>query len=291
MGLDYWGRDYGQSRVASVRGERAIGASRLLVQFEVRLIAAAKGEEIYYSAPGADLTISPKVGQGALAGTLSPVSTPQVFRNYEYQSSVSPILDLYLDAGRVEAIERLRAGGDLVLNGTFWARADGPQGFTIVHEAFVHPVNQSHWIEILHQMGYGRRLLIEVEAPDENADPAFAEAVKHIEAARDAMLRGKWRECVGQCRDVLEAVGLALAESNENEIPWASIGSNQKELDKPSRLRIVRRALKLLTHPARHVDDVTVRMDWEREDAVSVLSMTVAAFHYVSALRRNIKKG
>jgi hypothetical protein len=46
---------------------------------------------------------------------------------------------------------------------------------------------------------------------------------------------------------------------------------------KTNRLRVVRRALKLGTHPAKHRDQVSVGMDWSRIDLAQMIAM-VAAF-------------
>jgi hypothetical protein len=48
-------------------------------------------------------------------------------------------------------------------------------------------------------------------------------------------------------------------------------------MTKGERLRVVRRALKIVTHPARHRDQVAVGIDWSRTDSAQMMAM-VAAF-------------
>ena len=48
-------------------------------------------------------------------------------------------------------------------------------------------------------------------------------------------------------------------------------------MTKGERLRVLRRALILVTHPARHRDQVTVAFDWSRIDSAQMIAM-VAAF-------------
>jgi len=53
--------------------------------------------------------------------------------------------------------------------------------------------------------------------------------------------------------------------------------------DTADRLRVLRRALKVVTHPARHRDQVTAAIDWSRIDAAQMITMTAAFIIEMSA--------
>ena len=143
----------------------------------------------------------------------------------------------------------------------------------VVEEA--HTLNQSSRIEVLNQMGYRQSMLIEIPVMDDNKKSAG-----HLAAAEKAMRLGHYREAVGSCRDVLEAMSLSLGEQDDNDPEFSALFANTRTKDKPARLRVLRRALKIMTHPARHVDDVAVRFDWDREDAESAIAMMAAMLRW-----------
>jgi hypothetical protein len=54
-------------------------------------------------------------------------------------------------------------------------------------------------------------------------------------------------------------------------------------MTKADRLRVPRRALKLVMHPARHRDEVSVLIDWSRIDATQLITMTAAFINEMGA--------
>lgn len=54
-------------------------------------------------------------------------------------------------------------------------------------------------------------------------------------------------------------------------------------MSKGERLRVLRRALMLVTHPARHRDQVSVGIDWGRIDSMQMISMVVAFVNEMAA--------
>jgi hypothetical protein len=138
------------------------------------------------------------------------------------------------------------------------------------------PVNQGVWVKTLNELGYGRVMLLEVPVPDERDRPELAQAVKDLVAGQQALLQGHDREAVGHLRDSLEALGSALNDGDESSAIVDALFRGQRAMDKPTRMRVLRRALKLMTHPARHRDEVTAAIDYDRVDAVSLISMVAA---------------
>jgi hypothetical protein len=120
-------------------------------------------------------------------------------------------------------------------------------------------------------------LLIEVPLPDAAAQPELAAAARLLGEAQGHMLVGHDRDAVGKLRDVLEEVTLAFGDDDSNDPVVTALFANSRSMSKAERLRVVRRALKLVTHPARHRDEVAVGIDWGRIDSAQMIAM-VAAF-------------
>jgi hypothetical protein len=126
-------------------------------------------------------------------------------------------------------------------------------------------------------MGYRKTLLLEIPMPDSDAPEELRKAVEHLRQAQDLMIHGRYREAVGACRDVLDSLGAGLADE-QDQPPEAVRGwfEGTRGLDKAGRVRLARRALKVLTHPARHADEVSARHEWGPVDAMSIVTATAA---------------
>ncbi len=120
--------------------------------------------------------------------------------------------------------------------------------------------------------------------PDPNAQPEFAEAVALLAQSQRHLQRGQDREAVGSLRDVLEQVKLAVGDDDTLDPDLIRVlFANGKSMTKGERLRVLRRALMLVTHPARHRDQVSVAIDWSRMDATQMIAMTAAFVNEMSA--------
>jgi hypothetical protein len=123
---------------------------------------------------------------------------------------------------------------------------------------------------VLDRLGYAKLILLEIPIFDELGS-RFQDASDHLRRARTAMLRGEYRDAVACCRDVIESLSRALGDSDER---IKKLVENTYVLDKPDRLRLVRQALKIFTHPAKHADEVAASFEWTREDAMAAIGMT-----------------
>jgi hypothetical protein len=133
-------------------------------------------------------------------------------------------------------------------------------------------------------MGYQRTLLIEIPIPDPNQHPEFAVAVEALSQAQAHMGFAHDRDAVGSCRDALEAVTLAVGDNDNLDADVQRVlFANSRSMSKAERLRVLRRALKLVTHPARHRDEVSVTIDWSRIDAITLITMTAAFLREMDA--------
>lgn len=133
-------------------------------------------------------------------------------------------------------------------------------------------------------MGYQRTLLVEVPMPDPNVQPELADAVTFLAQAQRHLLLGHDRDAVGSLRDVLEQVKLAFGDDDTLDPELNRVlFDHSRSMTKAERLHVVRRALMLVTHPARHRDQVSVAIDWSRIDAAQMISMTAAFVNEMSA--------
>jgi hypothetical protein len=92
------------------------------------------------------------------------------------------------------------------------------------------------------------------------------------------MAEGRYREAVATCRDALEtAYG-----GNDNEL-HSELGykvPGLREADKEARFWLARRGLWAVVHAAKHRDDATRDIEWERRDAQASILMLSALLEH-----------
>jgi hypothetical protein len=140
-----------------------------------------------------------------------------------------------------------------------------------------YPANQSTWSKILEQIGYRKTLLLEIPLLPEEINPAFGNAIQHLQNAQTQMLQGHWRNTVSECRDVLESISVALADKNE-QTPEVlkSWFSDTQNMNKDQRIRLMRRAFTVLTNASKHADNNAASIEWSPTDAKMALSMAAS---------------
>jgi len=267
--------------VTGIRGESGLGFFRLTLntEFVVDPFDTSGGSQ--ESPQLAELSAEVRIGS-RLMGRFDSSHAYLPVRSYTGRSNRQTVpLVCDLDRTRIEAIENFRNGGSLELAIYYQGRFKDGNAFSASDP---YPVNQGVWIEVLAQMYYQRTLLVEVPMPDPQSQPELAEAVDLLDQARRHLALGHDRDAVGSLRDVLEQ--LTLAFGDDDTIPAdlnRVLFDNSRSMNKAERLRVLRRALKLVTHPARHRDQVSVAFDWSRIDAVQLLTMTAAFVNEMSA--------
>ena len=274
MDLYYENNKLARVRVAGMSGSSGIGFFRLVANLEFT-----------FTSRDDNVTLFPLTGRLAVGnrdvGRLFPLAaeltkaTPR-----DYPDTIALYADL--DRPRVEALEAIRDGGalnvDVHVGGQVMSKQHGLCSLRSASDNY--QLNQTGWIDVLRQMGYGETMLVEVPVTD-----GIKKATKFLAAAQKAVGLGNYREAVGACRDVLEAVSMGVDDGDEHDPDFTPLFANTRSKDKQARLRVLRQALKILTHPARHVDEVTVLFDWNREDAVSAIAATAALLRWQSAAK------
>lgn len=272
---------FGTGSVSTVRGERGLGFFRLNVTADF-IIEPAGNSGGQPGLPQVTELIAEVRTGGRSIGRFVPMPGYLPIRSYSERSNRQSIpLTCDPDRARVEAIEQLRAGGHLVTEISINARFEDGNAFSLQES---YTVNQGVWIDVLAEMGYQRTLLVEVPMPDPNAQPELADAVALLAQSQGHLMLGHDRDAVGSLRDVLEQVKLAFGDDDSidpdlNRVLFA----NSRSMTKGERLRVLRRALMLVTHPARHRDQVSVAIDWSRIDATQMILMTAAFINEMSA--------
>ena len=268
--IDNQGVYYGDLEFQPLRGQPGLGVYRLVLPIKIRFL---KDDDrgFHILDLGAELMLKTR-NEHRILGALRPHRSP--FRPLRAVLSETTEEDLVLDlsAAHVNAVEQERNGGSLQFTVTLWVAtldADRYDTFTVQD---LLSVSQGDWIRVLANMRYADVMLLEVPRPDADRRPELADAVAHLAGAQKAMVRGEYRESVGRCRDALEAIACVDGPGrNIREL----VGS-PRDLDKSGRLALVRQALLVLAHSARHADEVGARIDWDRADAVFMVSALAA---------------
>lgn len=276
------GATFGTGSVSRIAGDRGLGFFRLTMTVDFVIEPWTPAAEQDDSPQLTELVAEARTG-GRSVGWFVPM-TPgylpiRTYPSRTNQQSVPLICDL--DRARLEAIENVRAGGNLPLDISIQGRFDHGSAFS-TGEPFL--VNQGVWIEVLANIGYQRTILIEVPSPDPLEQPELANAVADLEQAQRHMALGHDRDAIGSLRDALEQVTLAYGD--DDSLPpelVRALFDNSRSMTKAERLRVLRRALKLVTHPARHRDQVSVAIEWSRIDSVQMIMMTAAFITEMSA--------
>lgn len=273
MRLKTNGKEFAEISIGEIRGNQGLGFHRLQIEFEFQIKEQPQGPQTTIIQLGGDLHLAPYSDVRAYLGRLAPCSYFHPISSNPQSSSRKERLEIELDPRRLESIEEKRDGGDIGI-------AVDLCGMYVIdnrHGAFQvqgeKRLPQGAWTEILGQMGYMEYLLIEVPMPDKDISPEFAEAVNHLAAAKTALFNGHYKEAVSCCRLTLDAIRTAKGDKHLKNTDWIQCIEKTKILDKPERIRLIRRALYDLSSAAHHDDEVCRKFDWDRKDAVAMISM------------------
>jgi len=268
------GRQWASGNVKQVQGQRGLGFYRLIFIVMLNL-------ETSDSVMGDRLTsmVAEVNAGGRAVGRANPTPSqlPIMPANYAQERQVN--LELELDRARLEAIENVRNGADLTFNITLYstlADQTGQPRQTTAQAAYT--ANQSTWIAVLAQMEYQKVMLLELPVPDAQQSPELAAAAATLAQAQQAMSRGDYRQAVGLCRDIMDQVNQALSDDDNLEE-----FANLRQKSKADRVRLLRRALRVFTHPAHHPNDAEKQFDWNRIDAASTISIVAALLNELRA--------
>ena len=260
----------------SIHGSPGLGFYRLIIRVDYTMHSKPPEQKVTVTNIGGTMEVRGKDTSARFLGYLQREAPESPLVTYEQTNKRNFQVEIELDAKRIAAIEDIRLGGDLnfTLNIYGVARSASDGRSRTVTASLQYRANQSTWIEVLDQMKYRRTMLLEIPILDEKVSPRFPEAAEHLRTARTHLLSGHFRDSVGACRDVMESLSKAL--SDDKYQPDEEIKSwfkDMRSMGKEERLRLVRRAVTVLTHPARHADEVSASIEWSPMDARAVIVM------------------
>jgi len=266
---------FAKLELKSIHGSPGLGFYRLIARIDYTTHSKEPAEEVTVSNIGGTLWVCGEDTQDRFLGYLRREGPESSLITYDHTRTGQLQFEIELDARRIEAIEEIRQGGDLkfTLNLYGIAHSASDELQHNVNATLKYQANQSTWIEVLDQMGYRKTMLLEIPMLEEKVNPLFKEAVEHLKIAQTHLLKGHFRDAVGSCRDVLESLSKALNDERQLPETVKSWTTNTRSMGKEERLRLIREAVKVLTHPARHADEVSALIDWGPEDARAVITM------------------
>jgi hypothetical protein len=267
--LTYGSKPLGEFEVSLQGGQPALWGHILNFQLTARL-TAAEGESLILHVEPFDVYLS-----GKYVGSASPLPGGGTLIQHTWADTEMCSLRLYLEPRMVQAVEELRNGGGLTfrLQGCCWISDQGSETYLRCNQEI--SIIQGVWVPLLAQMGYQRMLLLELPIPDSNNQNGLSEATELLSRSQTLIAEGKYTEAVGLCRDVLEVVSRILKDTQNSSFA-SELFRDIRSKNKSERIQMLRYTLKVLTHPARHRDEIAVAIEWTRNDATSIVAITTA---------------
>jgi hypothetical protein len=216
-------------------------------------------------------------------GTFLPQLQPVVLSALGSEQTLQ--LTLQVSQRQLQLIEEGRTGDDLRLDIYLSGYAVQEGQYAQISEAQIsHQIGQSDWLALLQRVGYRRFLLLELEAPDPQAQPFRAESTGYYAQAQRHYQNGEWRLTVEGLRQSLASLVGKKADEEESE---AEVSETLKALRKESwngqvgyqmRLEHVRQAAKFLCDLGAHPEADETR----RHHAYAALLIVGGLLHAAS---------
>jgi len=267
---------------APPRGVPGVGFSRLQFPLEIHL-DGVPAPAVVLEQLIANVSAGPPGAGPQPLGKAVPQSSWFTW-TIEHRRTETIVLELDLAGERLEALERLRAGGPLVFQFDLSLHVRRPvqaqpgvQSIWVdVHPGFERvqlPVNISDWAQVLNQLGYLDVLIVAVDLPFD-APNELREAVKLLREAHADLIAGRYTPAVRSCRLAMESVGtLTSTETAQSRIrkSFADNDESQK-MNTGDRAELVRMAVRHFCHPAHHVGENRAPVVFNRHDTLFVLT-------------------
>lgn len=286
MGLKFYNSS-GRSIHFDLKSERLYGRSGVgfhQFSFHVRVKTPAthEAQQIICKSFSAEISVSNNKSDKNThyLGIASAVPTDRI-ETYSDDGEGCVILNLDISGQQLEALEKIRNGGELSFSGRLRAEmfmpSEGKVSYGTDHIRF--SPNQKEWIDNLKRVGYSEIALFEIPTfvPDEL--PGWKIPLELLNKAREHHLEGEYKDCIATCREILEFVSKTRGEEGQLQVVNKAYRGNQdarKAMNKGDRELAFRSAIQHFTNLAHHVKDDLTTTVFTRHDSMLILSMTAA---------------
>lgn len=188
------------------------------------------------------------------------------------QAQIQPF-ELWLDLSgeQLEAIERQRVGQRLEFRVDLSLQIHYQSEVYATRADARFYVNESHWAEVLRQVGYLDQLIVAVDLPVD-APAHMKQAVQQVRSAHQHLIAGRYTPAVGDCRLAMDSLHPLADDATEKSIRTAFAEDSRKKMTTAQRAELVRLAVRHFTHPAHHADPAQPPEIFSRQDALFILS-------------------
>jgi hypothetical protein len=180
---------------------------------------------------------------------------------------------------QLEMLEHKRAGGPLTLHLKLrGVLIPGEESTLPSVEGFwgdlEYRLKSTEWMEVLEGWNYAQGFLLQVPMFADQDSTGTVRASKELEKAIADMAEGRYREAIATCRDALE---MAYGAGDKNAYP--DLEYSVKDIHnagKKERFWLARQGAWAIAHAAKHRDDTTDAIEWDRRDARALILMLSA---------------
>ncbi len=289
MNLSVFNKGIGEFRVAATVLRPVLGRVELVFNFAGTVYSATghspgskEVQFLWLRVSGARIKLKGAGNEMTDLGTAIP-DRPLVIRQMENSRDDNFSLALPLDYHQIELLESVRNGGNLAFTISLLARG-GMIGSDFLGQdesdrsQFHASVPQSEWIKQLNDAKVADILLFEVRLPAKGQAIAHP-AARHLVAAQQLFLEGKWRPCIAECRQFAEELGGDPMQATFNKL-----AQDRRTMTTDERILALLGALQHFAHNAAHSEAKHGDLDMDRADAKLALSVAASlANHYFSA--------
>ena len=249
-------------------GAPGAGFSRLKFPLELKLDALAN-PQAYLTQFQADIAVTVPGQTPRSLGRAQPHASWTIGTLVQTQSQP---FELWLDLSgeQLEAIERQRVGQRLEFRVDLTLQIHYQSALYPARADALFYVNESHWAEVLRQIGYFDQLIIAVELPVD-APEQMRKAVQYVRAAHQHLIAGRYTDAVGVCRRAMESLHPFTDDATATAIRTA-FAAARKKMTLGERAELVRLAVHHFAHPAHHEEPGKPAEVYSRQDALFVLS-------------------
>lgn len=271
-----------RSTLKRLAGEPGLGTYGVLLDLEW---SATRPDDF----AGAKLVVAGTLGvsfhQGARRSVAQLQSLYAVAFPSRQQGTTQALVNMAANLlpAQLEVIEQERSGGPITLHlqlqgMIFRPESHVPNPAAPTTEGFwgelAYQVKASQWVEVLEHLRYAQGFLLQVPKFKGPASAKAVEASRDLEKAIADMAEGRFKDAVAACRDALE---VAYGVSDKNLHPELGYKvENLKDAGKEARFWLIRQGLWSVTNAAKHKDEVTQAIQWERRDAAAVITLLSA---------------